>query len=243
MLRERGWLTVTVILASVVGGAASNLFLTARLGAQGADVVTASQVNIVDSEGRLRAVLAAEDERGMTSLAFYGPDGTVRGFVGADPDGAPVLRFNDPAGIGRLSASVRNGQPVIAVGDEAARSVLIGSFDGTPIVGLSDGRRTRLQMDLGGRGEPRLSLLNSAGQRSVGLTVGPDEAPFVSLFDAAGAQRLAMGIVQGSTVVNLGDGMRPRLVLGVADNGRASVAFYDAEGALERDVSADGPQR
>jgi len=120
MLRERGWLTVTVILASLVGGAASNLFLTARLGAQGADVVTASQVNIVDSEGRLRAVLAAEDERGMTSLAFYGSGGTVRGVVGAEPDGTPVLRFNNPAGVGRLSASVRDDDPLITVGDEAA---------------------------------------------------------------------------------------------------------------------------
>ena len=239
MLRERGWLTVTVILASVVGGAASNLFLTARLGAQGADVVTASQVNIVDSEGRLRAALAGEDERGMTSLAFYGPDGILRGVVGAEPDGTPVLRFNNPAGVGLLSASVRADASVIAVGDEAARSVLIGSFGGTPIVGLSNRGRTRLQMDLGGGGEPRLSLFNSAGQRSVGLMVGPDEAPFVSLFDPSGVQRLAMGILQGSTVVNLGDGSRPRLVLGVADDGRASVAFYDAAGTLERDVSAD----
>ena len=31
----------------------------------------------------------------------------------------------------------------------------------------------------------------------------------------------------------------PRLVLGVADNGRPSVVFYDADGALERDLSAD----
>ncbi len=239
MLRERGWLTVTVILASMVGGAAANR-LTARLGAQGTDVVTASQINIVDSGGRLRAVLAAEDERGMTSLAFYGPDGTLRGVVGADPDGTPVLRFYNSAGVGRLSASVRNDEPVITVGDEAARSVLIGSFGGIPIVGLSDRGRTRVQMDLGGQGEARLSLLTSAGQRGVGLVVGADDAPFVSLFDAAGAQRLAMGIVQGSTIVNLGDGTRPRLVLGVADNGRASVAFYDAEGALVRDVSADG---
>ena len=239
MLRERGWLTVTIILASVVGGAASNLFLTARLGAQGADVVTASQVNIVDSEGRLRAVLAAEDERGMTSLAFYGPGGTVRGVVGAEPDGTPVLRFNNPAGVGRLSASVRDDDPVITVGDEAARSVRIGSFGGTPMVDLLDRRGTRLRMTLGDQGEPRLSLFNTAGQRGVGLVVAADDAPFLYLWDAAGAQRLAMGTVQGSTVVNLGDGTRPRLVLGVADNGRASVAFYDADGALERDVSAD----
>ncbi len=71
MLRQRGWMIGAMLLASLVGGAASNLFLTARLGAQGTDVVTASQVNIVDREGRLRAVLAAEDEREMTSLAFY----------------------------------------------------------------------------------------------------------------------------------------------------------------------------
>ena len=96
---QRGWMIGAMLLASLVGGAASNLVLTARLGAQGGDVVTASQINIVDREGRLRAVLAGEDERGMTSLAFYGPDGTVRGVVGADPDGTPVLRFNtlDPA--------------------------------------------------------------------------------------------------------------------------------------------------
>ena len=128
---------------------------------------------------------------------------------------------------------------MITVGDEAARSVLIGSFDGTPIVGLVDRGRTRLRMTVGDQGTPRISLFNTAGQRGVGLVVAADDAPFLYLWDAAGAQRLAMGTVQGSTVVNLGDGTRPRLVLGVADNGRASVAFYDAEGALERDVSAD----
>ena len=239
---QRVWMIGTMLLASLVGGAASNLFLTARLGAQAAEVVTASQVNIVDSGGRLRAVLAAEDERGLASLAFYGPDGAVRAVVGVEPDGTPSLRFSNSAGVARLSASVRDDEPVITVGDEAARSVLIASLGGTPVLGLSDRGRTRLQLDLGAQGEPRLSLFNSGGQRGAGLVVGADDAPFLSLFDAAGAQRLTMGTVQGSTVVNLGDGTRPRLVLGVADNGRASVGFYDTEGALERDVSADGSQ-
>ncbi len=242
MQGQRRWLVAAMLAASMVGGAASNLLLTARLGAQGAEVVTASQVNIVDSGGRLRAVLAAEDERGLASLAFYGPDGAVRAVVGAEPDGTPVLRFSNPAGVVRLSASVRDDEPVITVGDEAARSVLIAAFGGTPMFGLSDRGRTRLQLNLGAQGEPQLSLFNSGGQRGAGLVVGADDAPFLSLFDAAGAQRLTMGTVQGSTVVNLGDGTRPRLVLGVAGNGRASVGFYDTEGALERDVSADGSQ-
>ena len=128
---------------------------------------------------------------------------------------------------------------MIAVGDEAARSVLIGSFGGTPIVGLVDRGQPRLRMTVGAQGAPRISLFNTAGQRGVGLVVAADDAPFLYLWDAAGAQRLAMGTVQGSTVVNLGDGTRPRLVLGVADDGRPSVAFYDADGALERTVSAD----
>ena len=244
MRGQSGWMIGAMLLASMVGGAASNLLLTVHLGAQGADVLTASQVNIVDPEGRLRAVLAGSDERGMTSLAFYGPDGMVRGVVGMDPDGAPVLRFNNPGGVGRLSATVRGDDPAISVGNEAERTVLIGSFGGTPVVGLSDRGRTRLQMDLGQEGAPRLSLFNSAAQPGVSLRVGNDEAPFVSLFDPFGVQRLAMGVLQGSTVVNLGDGTRPRLVMGVAEGGRASVAFYDAAGTLERDVSAEPePQR
>ena len=195
MRGQPGWMIGAMLLASMVGGAASNLFLTARLGAQGGDVLTASQLNIVDSEGRLRAILAGSDERGMTSLAFYGPDGTTRGVIGVDPDGTPVLLFNNPAGVGRLSASVRDDDPVISVGNDAARSVLIGSFGGTPVVGLSDRGRTRLQMDLGQEGAPRLSLFNSAAQLGVSLTVGNDEAAFVSLFDPFGVQRLAMGVL------------------------------------------------
>ena len=237
-MERQGWLIVAVLMTSMMGGALSNAWLTVGLGAQGGDVLTASQVIIVDSSGRLRAVIAGEDERGLTSLAFYGQDGAFRGVLGADANGDPVLQFNNAAGFSRLSAGVQDDNALVTVGDQGAGHVLVGSLGGSPIVGLADMQRTPLRLTLGQGGQPQVSLFNGAGQRSLGLAVGADDAPFVSLFDGAGAQRVAIGAVEGATLINLGDGIRPRLVLGVADNGLPSVGFYDEEGTLVRSVAA-----
>ena len=238
-MRRQGWLVGAMLAASLVGGAVSNALLTARLDAQGAGVVTASQVNIVDGSGRLRAILSGDDERGMASLAFYGPDGAFRGLVGIDADGHPVLRFTDPGGATRILARVGQEDGMVTVGDETARHALVGSQAGTPFLALSDGRRIPMQLTLGGEGQPRVNLFNRRGQPGIGMIVGADDAPFLSVFDTGGAQRVTLGTVQGATVVNLGDGTRTRMVLGVAENGRASLAFYDDEGGMEREVAAD----
>ena len=232
-----------MLLASAAGGALSSLLLSGQVLAQGGDVVTASQVNIVDDTGRIRAVLASADERGRASVAFYGPDGDLRGLIGVEPDGAPVLRFNDATGASRLVADVRGGgDAAVSLGDQAGRNVLIGTLSGTPVVGLSHDGQARLQATLGGAGEPNLSLqgrpsidlMGQPGQRALALSVDGDGAPFLSLHDATGAQRVAVGAVQGTAVVNLGDGTRPRLVLGVAPDGEGSVAYYDQTGTLVR---------
>ena len=238
MTRQR-WLAGAMLAASTVGGAVSSALLTARPAAQGAGVVTAAQVNIVDGAGRLRAILSGDDERGLASLAFYAPDGSFRGLVGIDADGHPVLRFTDPAGATRILATVRQDDGMVTVGDETAHHALVGSQAGTPFLGLSDGRRIPMQLTLGDRGQPRATLFNRRGQPGIGMVVGADDAPFLSVFDSGGSQRLALGTVQGATVVNLSDGVRPRLVLGVAGNGRATVDFYDEAGGLERQVAAD----
>ena len=241
-MQKHGWLVGAMLVASVAGGALSNLFLTVGLGAQGAEVVSASQVNIVDRGGRLRAVLSGEDERGQTSLAFYGPGGVVRTVVGTEPDGAPLVWLNDGEGRTRVSVGVRGTNAVLTVGDGGSPNVMIGSLGGTPVVGLSDGAQTRLQMDLGPegqpslnlQGQPALNLFGAPGRRAVGVSVDAAGAPLLSLYDASGAPRVAMGAFQGTTVINLGDGTRPRLVLGVTEEGEGSVGFYDAEGALVR---------
>lgn len=242
MERERRWMVGAMLVMSMAGGAVANALLPARLVAQGGDVVTASQVNIVDAAGRLRAVLSGDDALGLTSLTFYGPDGATRGTLGMDAGGAPGLRFMDAGGAVQLAASVSEVEALVTVGDQRARSAVFGSFNGTPVVGLSHAGQARMQFELGPagqpsvslQGEPSVNLLGQPGQQALSLSVDADGAPFVSLYDAAGAPRILMGAVQGTAVVNLGDGIQPRMVLGVTDQGEGSLGFYDADGELVR---------
>ena len=91
MAKERVWMMGCMIVASFVGGMAANLFLTTRVDAQGApQVLTTSQLNLVDQSGRLRGILAGTDERGLSSLTFYDETGQMRGVFGIEPDGTPV---------------------------------------------------------------------------------------------------------------------------------------------------------
>ena len=242
MLKRTWMFPVLVLVGSIVGGAMSSALLNRPVKAQGSNVVTASQINIGDSAGTLRALLSASDEAGRTALAFYAATGERRGFIGVDPDGTPHLQFTDPTGAPLLEATLSGGDPSITLGDARARNVTLGAINETPLVALSHGGQSRMQATLApsGRpnlslqGEPSIDLLGAPGQRGIGLSVGSDGAPFVSLYDATGAQRVAMGAVQGTAVVNLGDGSRPRLVLGVAPDGQGSVGYYDAEGELVR---------
>ena len=247
MDRERRWMVGALLVASMAGGAAANVFLPARLAAQGSNVVTAAQVNIVDDVGQLRAVLSGSDERGQTSLTFYGADGTARGVLGMDVDGAPALRLSDPSGAVKLAATVSAGDALLTVGDDRARSAVFGTLGGTPVVGLSHAGQARMQLELGTdgqpnmslQGEPTVNLLGAPGQRAISLAVDASGAPFMSLYDLSGAPRVLLGAVQGTAVLNLGDGTRPRLVLGVTDGGEGSLGFYDAEGTLVRLVGAE----
>ena len=248
MSKETLTLPVLVLVGSMAGGAISSALLTRPVEAQGPDVVTASQINIVDGAGTLRALLSASDETGRTTLAFYAATGERRGFIGVDPDGTPHLQFTDPAGAPRLEATLSGGDPSITLGDARARNVTLGAMNDTPLVALSHGGQSRMQASLapGGRpnlslqGEPSIDLLGAPGQRGISFSVGSDGAPFASFYDAAGAQRIAVGAVQGTAVVNLGDGTRPRLVLGVAPDGEGSIAYYSNEGELVRLEAAAG---
>ena len=179
-------LVTGMLLMSLVGGVIGGLLVDAPVFAervQGPGAVTTTQVNLVDADGQLRAVLAGRDERRMASLSFYDPGGQVRGIVGIDESGTPLVRLLDPAGQSRFTALVRGNDPLVIVGDEAAQSAVFGSVGGSPLLSLFDAGQSRTRLQLAPDGSPSFGLFDQGGRQSIALTVDAANAPLMTLHE------------------------------------------------------------
>lgn len=238
---QRTSLFVAVMFTSLLGGLCGGALVASSVvavGAQGAQVVTATQVNVVDREGRLRAVLAGQDERRMTSLSFYDGAGQVRGIIGIDENEMPLVRLFDETGQSRLSAFVRDGDGLVIAGDEAAESGVFGTAGGSPLLSLFEAGRSRARLQVAPDGSPSLRLFDADGQQSIGMTVGASNAPLVTLHDQ-GQLRAAFGVQEQAAVLNMADTQQVRLVIGVAQDGHPSVSFLSESGQLVQELPLD----
>lgn len=242
MMDEKTKTAVMLLAASFCGGALASLLLGGPVGAQGPQAVTTTQVNLVDAGGSLRGILSAADERGQPSLAFHDADGRVRGRFGVERSGAPAIDLWNTAGERRLSVRVAGDDALLVVGGDepaqgsrddgdGARRVVFGSAAGTPVLDFAAGRRSRMQLQLGEGGAPSLVLFGRDGSRRAAVTVGGDDTPLMTLYDA-GRPRVTLGVVRQAAVLDLSGAAESRLVVGVAGNGRPSVTFVDAAGQV-----------
>lgn len=224
-----------VCAVAAAAGALGGAWSSQRASAQTPPaVLTATQVNIVDGQGRLKAVLAGEDERGATSLSLYDPGGQLRMRLSTDGAGLPLIQMFTVQG----AASVTIAQPggmdgSIVVGDLDGPRATVATGQGAPIVALSGRGATPLLLQLQDETWPAVML--SAAQSQVRLQVGPDGAPAMTIF-RNGRARATIGVVENASFINLSDDARPRLVAGVAENGRPSVNFLDEAGRLVREL-------
>ena len=226
------WRFGGVLCASVLGGVLASVFLTGGVGATAqSEVLTASQLNLVDDDGRLRMVMAGSDDRGAASISMYDHTGQVRSTVGIRSDGTPLIELHGEDGDVSLRASVEADGARIVVGSQNSSQGLFGSVQGRPILTFSDGERSRLQLHLSEDGLPRLALSDESGIEAASMSVGSDEMPQLSI-SSAGQRRAVLTVAQDATVFNFSDGSRPRLVIGVAENGRPSVNFLDESGEI-----------
>jgi hypothetical protein len=232
MQYQKTFVMAGLVGASMLGGAVGGVLVGGTAVAQDARVVTATQVNLVDSSGQLRAVLSARDEQRMASISFYDVAGQVRGVMGIDENGTPAIRLMNAEGQRRLQAFLENEDVFVIAGDETGQSALFGTVGEAPMLNLSDGQRVRARLQLSPDGAAALGLFDPEGQRSVTMETDTLGSPFITLYEE-GQSRTTMGVTQGAAVLNMSDGQRPRLVLGVAENGLASVSFLDENGDVE----------
>ena len=225
-------LIVALLFTSFLGGVCGGALVAASVvtvRAQGGQAVTTTQLNVLDPDGRLRAVLAGHDERRMASLSFYDSAGQVRSIVGIDENEIPLVRLLDQAGQSRLNALVQDGDGLVIAGDEDTQSGVFGIAGGSPLLSLLEAGRSRARLQVAPDGSPSLRLFDGDGRQTSALTVGASEAPLMTLHDQ-GQLRAAFGVQEQAVVLNMADTQQVRLVIGVARDGRPSVSFLSENG-------------
>ena len=233
-----GTLTIgAILLAGIVGGMIGGMVVDTRVGAQGREVVTTTQVNVVDSDGQLRAVLSGQDERGMASLTFYDANAQARSIVGVEQGGTPVFRLLTSRGQTRVLALADGEDGIVIVGDEAGRNGMFGSVGGSPVLNLGDAGVTRVRLQLGGGGEPSLGFYNANGQPGAVLLTDDADDPFLMLYEG-GQVRVVLGVTDQTAVLNLSGPSQTRLVMGVGPDGFPSLTFLEEDGQIMQQLPA-----
>lgn len=237
-MTQPGTLTIgAILLAGIVGGMIGGIVVDTRVGAQDQEVVTTTQVNVVDRDGRLRAVLSGQDERGTASLTFYDSNAQARSVVGVEQDGTPSLRLLTSRGQSRVLVLVDGEDGVVIVGDEAGRNGVFGSVGGSPVLNLGDAGVSRVRLQLGEGGEPSLGFYNANGQPGAVLLTDDTDDPFLMLY-AGGRARVALGVTDETAVLNLSGPSQTRLVMGVGQDGFPSLTFLEEDGQIIQQLPA-----
>ncbi len=89
-------------------------------------IVRTERLELVDRHGRLRAVLACEEDSETPSFSFLDADGQTRVIVGISWNEMPQIQLTAPDGTARLALVVRpEGMGMVVLMDEEQRSKTI----------------------------------------------------------------------------------------------------------------------
>ncbi len=89
-------------------------------------VVQTERLELVDRRGRIRAVLACEEDSGLPSWAFFDAQGQTRVIVGLSWNEVPQIQLTAPDGTARVALLVRpEGMGMVGLRDDQQRSKTI----------------------------------------------------------------------------------------------------------------------
>ena len=93
-------------------------------------IVQTERLELVDRQGRLRAVLACEEDSEHPSLAFLDADGQTRVIVGISWNQMPQIQLSAPDGTARVALVVRpDGMGMVVIMDEQQHSKTLTATD------------------------------------------------------------------------------------------------------------------
>lgn len=120
-------LVALVVVCGFIGGLAAGwVFRTQPAVAQEGveEMIDARALQIVDSEGNLRLLVAVGEEDGMPGIALYDAEGKARSVFSLSETGEPIVTFNNADGELRVAFGVTDeGGPAILMKNEAGKTV------------------------------------------------------------------------------------------------------------------------
>lgn len=200
MARKERWLYLSlIIVAGMIGGGVSSLFLqagaafgathhhTAKKGAI-AQSMTAHEFILIDQAGAKRADLHMLTDGGP-ALDLYDTGGTLRASYGITEKGVARARFYNAKGDAQAGLGVTaDGRPALALMDSSRnlRATIDVSSQGAPTVRLFSAKGAELGLDVTPDGLPGLVLLGPEGKTVGAFVVNNDGKSSLTLYDASG---------------------------------------------------------
>ncbi|MFA9479947.1 hypothetical protein ACERK3_16810 [Phycisphaerales bacterium AB-hyl4] len=130
----------------LLGGALVAVLLILGMQSQPSqDVVRAQRFEVVDEQGRVRAVLSTLRGGGHPTLTFLDAEGNDRINLHAVPHRGPMMEFIDDNKRARMRLSLLpDGNPILVMNDpdgQARMSMLLRMNDGGPFIRVLDDRQ------------------------------------------------------------------------------------------------------
>ncbi len=93
-------------------------------------IVRTERLELVDRGGRIRAVLACEEDSAAPSFAFLDADGETRVIIGISWNEVPQIQLTAPDGTARVALAVRpEGMGMVVLTDDQQRAKTITPTD------------------------------------------------------------------------------------------------------------------
>ena len=178
-------------------------------------VIRAGEIEIEDSEGRVRARFGVTNDD-LPFMSFYGADEKLRARFGVQPDGSAGLAIAD---------------------DDGKVRATFGLFsDGSASMAMVDRNgKVRAKFGLGTEGSPTLALRNKDGELGFVYSLAQQGSPTISLQDEDGKVRARIGLAaEGSPILRLlNKEGELRAIMGLTADGTPVLQFLDEKGEPE----------